>query len=153
MLPELYEPFELVQIRVLPFSLTDNGQTVRFKLESELAAMNSVGESFLFPVGICRREQDLRICDIRGIKLHRQALTCAESLLTDSDEIPDMCKKSAVIVTPIRQEYVYHELENTSKQSVGIFTCEGKFHATLWGYDIATRFRKGSEQCTVARRV
>ena len=59
MLPELYEPFELVQIRVLPFSLTDNGQTVRFKLESELAAMNSVGESFLFPVGICRREQDL----------------------------------------------------------------------------------------------
>ena len=59
MLPELYEPFELVQIRVLPLSLTDKGQTVRFKLESELVAMNSVGESFLFPVGICRREQDL----------------------------------------------------------------------------------------------
>ena len=54
MLPELYEPFELVQIRVLPFGLTDNGQMVRFKLESELVAMNSVDESFLFPVGICR---------------------------------------------------------------------------------------------------
>ena len=51
MLPELYEHFELVQIRVLPFSLTDNGQMVRLKLESELVAMNSVGESFLFPVG------------------------------------------------------------------------------------------------------
>ena len=49
MLPELYEPFELVQIRVLPFSLTDNAQMVRFRLESELVAMNSVGESFLFP--------------------------------------------------------------------------------------------------------
>ena len=36
MLPELYRPFELVQISVLPFSLTDNGQMVRFKLESEL---------------------------------------------------------------------------------------------------------------------
>ena len=32
MLPELYEPFELVQIRVLPFSLTENGQMVRFRL-------------------------------------------------------------------------------------------------------------------------
>ena len=77
MLPELYEPFELVQIRVLRFSLADNGQMVRFKLESELVAMNSVGESFLFPVGICTHEQDLRICDIRGIELHRKALTCA----------------------------------------------------------------------------
>ena len=36
MLPELYEPFELVQFRVLPFSLTGNGQMVRFRLESEL---------------------------------------------------------------------------------------------------------------------
>ena len=77
MLPELYEPFELVQIRVLRFSLADNGQMVRFKLESELVAMNSVGESFLFPVGICTHEQDLQICDIRGIELHRKALTCA----------------------------------------------------------------------------
>ena len=112
MLPELYEPFELVQIRVLPFSLADNGQMVRFKLESELVAMNSVGESFLFPVGICTREQDLRICDIRGIELHKTALTCTESLLTDSDDIPYICKKTAVIVTPLRQEYVYHELAN-----------------------------------------
>ena len=39
-------------------------------------------------------------------------MTCAESLLTDSDYIPDICKKTAVIVTPTRQEYVYHELEN-----------------------------------------
>ena len=70
MLPELYEPFELVQIRVLLFSLTDNAQMVRFRLESELVAMNSVGESFLFLVGICTWEQDLRICDIRGIELH-----------------------------------------------------------------------------------
>ena len=61
MLPELYEPFELVQIRVLPFSLADNGQMVRFKLECELVAMNSVGESFLFPIGIYTLEQDLRI--------------------------------------------------------------------------------------------
>ena len=112
MLPELHEPFELVQIRVLPLSLADKGQMVRFKLESELVAMNSVGESFLFPVGICTREQDLRICDIRGIELHRQALTCSKSLLKDSDDIPDICKKTAVIVTPMRQEYVYHELEN-----------------------------------------
>ena len=112
MLPELYEPFELVQIRVLQFSLTDNGQMVRFKLESELVAMNSVGESFLFPVGICTREQDLRICDIRVIEFHKTALMCAESLLSDSDDIPDICKKTAVIVTPPRQEYVYHELEN-----------------------------------------
>ena len=44
--------------------------------------------------------------------MHRQALTCAESLLTDSDDIPDICKKTAVIVTPMRQEYVYHELES-----------------------------------------
>ena len=58
------------------------------------------------------REQDLRICDIRGIELHRKALTCVESLLTDSDDIPDICKKTAVIVTPTRKEYVYHELEN-----------------------------------------
>ena len=112
MLPELYEPFELVQIRVLPFSLTDNAQMVRFRLESELVAMNSVGESFLFRVGICMREQDLRICDIRGIELHRKALTCVKSLLTDSDDIPDICKKTVVIVAPTRQEYVYHELEN-----------------------------------------
>ena len=91
MLPELFEPFELVQIRVLPFSLKDNGQMVRFRLESELVAMNSIGESFLFLVGICTREQDLRICNIRGIELHRKALTCAESLLTDSDDIPDNC--------------------------------------------------------------
>ena len=56
MLPELYEPFELVQIRVLPFSLMDNDQMVRFKLESELVAVNSVGESFLFPVRICTQE-------------------------------------------------------------------------------------------------
>ena len=112
MLPELYEPLELVQVRVLPLSLGDNSQMVRFKLESELVAMNSVGESFLFLVGVCTREQDLRICDIRGIELHRHALTCAESLLTDSDDIPDICKKTAVIVTPVRQEYVYHELEN-----------------------------------------
>ena len=112
MLLELYEPFELVQIRFLPFSLTGNGQMVRFKLESELVAMNSVGGSFLFPVGICTQEQDLRICDRRGIELHRQALTCSESLLTDSDDIPDICKKTAVIVTPSRQEYVYHELES-----------------------------------------
>ena len=59
MLPELYEPFELVQIRVLPFSMTGNSQMVRFKLKSELVAMNSVGENFLFPVGICTWEQDL----------------------------------------------------------------------------------------------
>ena len=44
--------------------------------------------------------------------MHRQALTCAESLLTDSDDIPDICKKTAVIVTPMRQEYIYHELES-----------------------------------------
>ena len=75
MLPELYEPFELIQIRVLPFSLTDNGQMVRFQLESKLVAMNSVGKSFLFPVGICTRDQDLWICDIQGIELHRKALT------------------------------------------------------------------------------
>ena len=62
--------------------------------------------------GICRREHDLRICDIRGIELHRKALTCAESLLTESDDIPDICKKTAVIVTPMRQEYVYHELDS-----------------------------------------
>ena len=74
--------------------------------------MNSVGESFLFPVGICTREQDLRICDIRVIEFHKTALMCAESLLSDSDDIPDICKKTAVIVTPPRQEYVYHELEN-----------------------------------------
>ena len=91
MLPELYEPFELVQKGVLPFSLTENGQMVRFRLESELVAMNSVGESFLFPVGICTREQDLRICDIRGIEMHRKALTCAESLPTDSEDVPDIC--------------------------------------------------------------
>ena len=89
MLPELFEPFELVQIRVLPFSLTNNGQMVRFQLENELVAMNSIGESFLFTVGICTREQDLRICDIRGIELHRKALTCAESLLIGPDDIPD----------------------------------------------------------------
>ena len=104
MLPELYEPFELIHIRVLPFSMTDNGQMVRFNLESELVAMNCVGESFLFPIGICKREQDLRICDIRGIELHRKALTCAESLLPDSDDIPDICKRTAVVITPIRQE-------------------------------------------------
>ena len=98
MLPELYEPFELVQIRVLPFSLTDNGQMVRFRLESELVAMNSIGESFLFPVGICTREQDLR-------------------------------------------------------KSVSIFTCEGKYHDTLWGCDIATLLRERSEQRIVASRV
>ena len=90
----------------------ENSQMVRFKQESELVAMSSVGESFLFPVGICMREQDLQICDIRGIELHRQALTCAESLLTDSEDILDICKQTAVIVTPMRQEYVYHELEN-----------------------------------------
>ena len=39
-------------------------------------------------------------------------MTCVESLLTASDDIPDMCKKTAVIVMPTRQEYVYHELEN-----------------------------------------
>ena len=44
--------------------------------------------------------------------MHRKALTCVESLLTDSDDIPDICKKTAVIDTPTRQEYVYHELEN-----------------------------------------
>ena len=43
MLPELYEPYELVQIRVLPLSLADIGQMVRFKIKSELVAMNSVG--------------------------------------------------------------------------------------------------------------
>ena len=88
------------------------GYAVKFRLESELVAMNSVGESFLFPVGICMQEQDLRICDIRGIELHRKALTCAEGLLTESEDIPDICKKTAVIVTPMRQEYVYHELES-----------------------------------------
>ena len=71
MLPELYEPFELVQIRVLPFSLAENGQMVRFRLESDLVAVNSIGESFLFPIGICTREQDLWICDIRSIEMRR----------------------------------------------------------------------------------
>ena len=44
--------------------------------------------------------------------MHRQALTCSESLLTDSDDIPDICKKTAGNVTPLRQEDVYHDLEN-----------------------------------------
>ena len=39
-------------------------------------------------------------------------MTCAESLLTNSDELPDLCKKNSAIVTPRRQESVYHELEN-----------------------------------------
>ena len=39
-------------------------------------------------------------------------MKCAESLLTDSDDIPDICKSTTVIVTPMRQEYIYHELEN-----------------------------------------
>ena len=112
MLPELYEPFELVQITVLPFSMTGNAQMVRFKLESELVAANSIGESFLFPTGTCTREQDMRVCNIRNIELHRKAITCAEGLLTEEDELPDLCKKSATIVTPMRQEYVYHELES-----------------------------------------
>ena len=71
MLPELHEHFELVQIRFLPFSMADYGQMVPFKLENELVAANSMGESFLFLGGICTREQNLRICDIMGIKLHR----------------------------------------------------------------------------------
>ena len=61
MLPELYEPFKLVQKRVLPFSMMENAQMVRFKLENELVATNSVGESFLFLTGICMREQDMKI--------------------------------------------------------------------------------------------
>ena len=105
-LPELYEPFQLVQTRVLPFSMTENSQMVRFKLENELVAANSVGKSFLFPVGICTWEQDLRVCDIR------LPVTWVESLLTELDELPDLYKKAAAIVTPIRQEYIYHELEN-----------------------------------------
>ena len=44
--------------------------------------------------------------------MHRMALTCAENLLTESNDIPDICKKMAVIVTPVRQEYVYHELDS-----------------------------------------
>ena len=105
-LPELYEPFQLVQTRVLPFSMTENSQMVRFKLENELVAANSVGKSFLFPVGICTWEQDLRVCDIR------LPVTWVESLLTELDELPDLYKKAAAIVTPIRQEYIYRELEN-----------------------------------------
>ena len=79
-------------------------------VECDLVAMNSMGESFLFPLGICTREQDIRVCDIRSIELHRKALTCVESLLTDSEDIPDICKKAAVVVTPVQQEYLYHEL-------------------------------------------
>ena len=103
---ELYEPFQLVQTRVLPFSMTENSQMVRFKLENELVAANSVGKSFLFPVGICTWEQDLRVCDIR------LPVTWVESLLTELDELPDLYKKAAAIVTQIRPEYIYHELEN-----------------------------------------
>ena len=103
---ELYEPFQLVQTRVLPFSMTENSQMVRFKLENELVAANSVGKSFLFPVGICTWEQDLRVCDIR------LPVTWVESLLTELDELPDLYKKATAIVTPIRPEYIYHELEN-----------------------------------------
>ena len=54
-------------------------------------------------IEICTQEQDLRISEIRSIELHRQALTYAESLLTDSDELPDVCKKTAVIVTLAKQ--------------------------------------------------
>ena len=100
--------------------------------------------------GICRREHDLRICDIRGIELHRKALTCAESLLTESDDIPDICKKTVVIVTPVRQEYVYHELD--SRVSV-IFACEGEFHGDLWEGNIAALFRERPKQYIVASRM
>ena len=111
-IPELFEPFELVQVRALPFHMDSNSQMVRFKLERELVAANSVGESFLYPLETCTREQSTRVCDIRSIELHRSAVTCVESLLTDSEELPDLCKKSVAIVTPSRQEYVYHELES-----------------------------------------
>ena len=82
--------------------------------------------------------------------MHRKALTCVENLLTDLEEIPDICKKTVVIVTPVRQEYVYHELE--SRVSV-IFACEGEFHGDLWEGNIAALFREWPKQYIVASRM
>ena len=92
----------------------------------------------------------MRVCNIRNIELHRKAITCAEGLLTEEDELPDLCKKSATIVTPMRQEYVYHELE--SRVSVFLHVKEN-FTITCGEKSVATLSGERLKQCFVASRV
>ena len=66
--------------------------------------------------------------------------------------IPGICKKMAVIVTPMRQEFVYHELENR----VSVFShVRENFTVNCGDVTLQHCLGKGldSEQCAVASRV
>ena len=68
------------------------------------------------------------------------------------DDIPDICKRTAVVVTPMRQEYVYHELESR----VSVFShVKENFTVTCGDVTLQHCLGKGldSEQCAVASRV
>jgi len=110
--PELSDPFQLVQLRTIPFAV-GTGSTLKFNIESELVGANSDGECFLYPTGACATDKAVHICESRELEIHRAPVTCAEGLVVEKDTIPDVCKDTVLAVAPKHQQYIYHELSST----------------------------------------
>jgi len=107
-LPEISTPYTLTRVQTLPFPL-GNGVLQRFRIESDLVALNPQGYSFLYSAGTCPQVEKAIVCEHRQIELHARPTTCVEWLARDVQHVPKTCLLKSQILISDLQQYLYHE--------------------------------------------
>jgi len=115
-LPIIWDSFNLVQIKTIPFFPVSNNSFVKLHLEDELVCVNHCHFFFPFNANLCRFRVNLYLCDGRRLSIHTFPKSCAKELLFIKDTNPGLghlCKEQISVTSTGYQQYIHHHDENT----------------------------------------